>query len=487
MDAGTTAAIHAVLMPGFHGPELPQWLSRRLSAGLGSVCLFASNVVDADQLRALTAAIHVANPRAVVAIDEEGGDVTRLHHKTGSPFPSAAYLGRLDEPEFTQRVAARLGAQLRAVGVDLNLAPVADVNSNPLNPVIGVRSFGSRPRLVADHVAAFTTGLQRSGVAACAKHFPGHGDTSADSHRELPTITADVDQLRSRELTPFRAAVRAGTLAVMTSHILVTALDSQLPATLSAPVLKVLRTELGFTGVIVSDALDMAGASAERGIPEAAVLALAAGVDLLCIGTDNTDDELDQIVNHIGEAIDSGRLAAERVAEAAERVHAMMAALSLIRRDPSTPVETAAPQLTSDAFWCRAPLDPLQAPLLLRLKTPANIAAGETEWGLGEYLRPELDAALPGSVCATVSSLAELHAVLASYPGRRVVVQGRDFSRVEFLQAVLAELAAHRVDHLVIEQGWHNPMAHPPVDIATYGSGRGTMVSLLDLLAKGQR
>ncbi len=158
--------------------------------------------------------------------------------------------------------------------------------------MIGVRSFGADPALAARHVAAYTRGLQGAGAGAVAKHFPGHGDTATDSHRALPTITVDADLLAARELVPFRAAVAAGTLGVMTSHILLPAIDPELPATLSAPVLRLLRDDLGFTGAIVSDALDMAGASKGRGIPEAAVLALAAGVDLLCIGTDNTADQL---------------------------------------------------------------------------------------------------------------------------------------------------------------------------------------------------
>ena len=162
----------------------------------------------------------------------------------------------------------------------MNLAPVADVNSNPLNPVIGVRSFGAEPALVGRHVAAYIRGLQAAGVAAVTKHFPGHGDTSADSHHELPTVTVDADTLERRELVPFDAAVAAGTLGVMTSHILVPALDDQQPATFSAPLLSRLRRRSGFSGVIVSDALDMAGASGGRDIAEAAVLALTAGVDL---------------------------------------------------------------------------------------------------------------------------------------------------------------------------------------------------------------
>ncbi len=316
-------SIRATLMPGFVGPELPAWLADELSAGLGAVCLFGTNVDTPEQVLALTDAIHAARPAAIVAIDEEGGTVTRLHHRLGSPHPSAAYLGALGDERVTEAVGASIAGQLVAVGVDLNFAPDADVNSNPNNPVIGVRSFGADPALVARHVAAYTRGLQGAGVAAVAKHFPGHGDTATDSHRELPRIDADLSVLAGRELVPFRAAVGAGTLGVMTSHILVPALDPVSPATMSAPVLDLLRDDLGFRGAIISDALDMAGASGGRGIGEAAVLALAAGVDLLCLGTENTADQLAGIVDHVAAAVRDGRLSSERVAEAAGRVQSL--------------------------------------------------------------------------------------------------------------------------------------------------------------------
>ena len=175
----------------------------------------------------------------------------------------------------------------------MTLAPVADVNTRAENPVIGARSFGVDPARVADHVAAWTEGVQEPGVAACVKHWPGHGDTDLDSHLALPRVDADDDLLAGRELVPFAAAVKAGACAVMTSHLVVTAWDPDLPTTLSRTAVDRLRDDLGFGGVVVSDALDMAGASADRGIPEAAVLALVAGCDLLCLGPTTGSDEDD--------------------------------------------------------------------------------------------------------------------------------------------------------------------------------------------------
>jgi beta-N-acetylhexosaminidase len=268
-------------MGSFAGPTLPTWAARLREGGLGSVCLFGSNIPAYAGVRALSDAVHSAGADVLVATDEEGGDVTRLYTAEGSPVPGNAALGAVDEPSLTRRVAASVGSVLAAAGIDLDLAPVVDVNSDPRNPVIGVRSFGADPALVARHTTAYVEGLQSAGVGACAKHFPGHGDTAVDSHLGLPTVDVGLDVLLARELVPFAAAVRAGTLAVMTSHVLLPALDADRPATLSPAVLGLLRGELGFDGLLVSDAVDMAGASAGRGEPAAAVLALAAGCDLV--------------------------------------------------------------------------------------------------------------------------------------------------------------------------------------------------------------
>ena len=495
-DAELRRTVRATLMPGFTAPVLPDWLAAELAAGLGAVCLFGTNVVDPDQLRRLTAAIHAAGPEALVAIDEEGGDVTRLHHRDGSLHPSAAYLGSLDDVAVTEAVAADIGAELAAAGVDLNLAPVADVNSNALNPVIGVRSFGAEPALAARHVAAYTRGLQCAGIGAVAKHFPGHGDTATDSHRELPTITVDPGLLASRELVPFRAAVTAGSLGVMTSHILVPAIDPELPATFSAPVLRLLRDDLGFPGAIVSDALDMAGASGGRGIPEAAVLALAAGVDLLCIGTDNTADELARIIDHVLDAVRTGRLGQDRLRDAAARVGALSAGVAALRHArsarsseavaalPAEPVGTS--PLSPAGFWLRGPIAAHVAPVVLRLGSPANIAAGEdTVWGIGEHLAEELASILPGATCVTAATLDDVAAVLAASAARPLVVQGRDLARVDFLARAAAVVKAERPDAVLVELGWPQLPGVPPVDIVTYGAGRGAAICLIRLLAEG--
>ena len=218
----------ACLLPGFDGLEASDELLGWVERGLGGVVLFGKNIRDAEQVERLTAQLDEARPGVLIATDEEGGDVTRLEAATGSSYPSHLALGTVDDVGLTRSVAGALGAELRGVGINLDFAPVADVNTNPDNPVIGVRSFGADPQLVSRHVAAFVEGLHGAGVAACAKHFPGHGDTSADSHVELPVARGD---LRAH-LAPFRAAIAAGADAIMTAHVVVPELGPE-PATIN--------------------------------------------------------------------------------------------------------------------------------------------------------------------------------------------------------------------------------------------------------------
>ncbi len=406
---------------------------------------------------ALTAAVHDARPDAVVAVDEEGGDVTRLHVTDGSPVLGPAALGAADDLDLTRDAGRLVGAELAAVGIDLDLAPVADVNSNPDNPVIGSRSFGADPDRAAAHVAAWVTGLQEAGVAGCAKHFPGHGDTSQDSHLALPTVDIDLELLVHRELVPFAAAVDAGVAAVMTSHLVVPALDPDLPATLSAAVLGVLRDRLGFTGVIVSDALDMAGASRGRGIPEAAVLSLAAGADLLCLGADKDVALVRDVQAAIVDAVSSGRLAESRLAEAADRV-------GTLRRQPSV-----APDITTDqsagaraAIRVEGELPDLRHARVVSVDTTVNIAVGEATWGLPADERIEPDTSgVPGA--------------------GPVILQVRDAHRRPAVGALVRTLEAVR-PVVVIEWGWPGPYDAVSPRICTHGSSAPAVAVVGELL-----
>ncbi len=477
MTADLARDARAVLLPGFSGTELPAWLEARLRAGLGGVCLFAENIASLEQLRALTAAIREANPLALIAIDEEGGDVTRLHAAEGSPFPGNAILGRLDDVALTAEVGAVVAAELRAAGINLNFAPDVDINSNPDNPVIGIRSFGTDPEAVARHTRAWVAAHERGGVAVSAKHFPGHGDTSADSHHALPVVDLPFEALRERELVPFIAAVEAGASTIMTSHILLPQLDPTGPATFSAPILQgLLRAPrehggLGFEGVIVSDALDMAGASGEIGIPAAAVRALAGGVDLLCIGTRNTDEQTAEIEAAIVAAVESGALDAARLADAAERVESLAQRLPVAKESSRFACALDLERVLK-AFDVREGLQVPAEATLVALETTANIAVGQVPWG-------------PASVGREVVVVREGEPLPAG-DGPLIVV-GKDLHRREWTRAAVEEARATRPGSIAIDMVWPDP-SRAFADIATFGASRAAsaaLVRLLDRLAGG--
>ena len=453
-----------VLLPGFAGTTLPDDYRALLEQGLGGICYFGSNTADGPQaLAALSAAITTANPHAVIAIDEEGGDVSRLHTREPSPVLGAAALGAVDDVALTEDVGRWVGTELAAVGVTLDLAPDADVNSNPDNPVIGTRSFGADASRVAAHTAAWTRGLQSTGVAACAKHFPGHGDTATDSHLALPRIDVDAETLAARELVPFTAAIEAGVAAVMTSHIVVPSLDPDRPATLSPTVLGVLRERLRFDGVIVSDALDMAGASAATGVPEAAVRALAAGCDLLCIGPDKPASLVVEIRDAIVAAVDDGRLVAARLAEAAGRVRSM----AVTGAERGEPDQRRQVEAVSVALEVDGDLPDLTGALVVSVETVANIAVGAVAWGLEPDHRVD-------------PSATGLRAAVAD--GVPLVVQVRDAHRRPDVLDLLRSIAADGRAAVVVEWGWPGAYDVGLARISTRGSSGPGVVAVTELL-----
>jgi len=474
----------AALLPGFAGTVLPIWLRERLRAGLAGVCLYAQNITSAGQLRGLTEAIMAENPYAIIAVDEEGGDVTRLFAATGAPFPGNAVLGRLDDLDTTRATAAAIGWSLRLAGCTVNFAPCVDVNSRADNPVIGVRSFSSDADRVARHGRAWVAGLQSTGVAASAKHFPGHGDTARDSHVSLPAVDRSLDQLRRRELVPFAAAIEAGCRVIMTAHIMVPQLDRDHPATMSSNVLdQLLRGELGFSGVIVSDALDMAGASGSLGMAGAAINALRSGCDLLCLGTENTDAQLAEIGHAVSSAVAEGIIAVNRVREATERVRGLAEDLTAARQAAGPP-----PRFTSGFPKSKAELIntlDLQPGAsdwrarasgrytVMRLEADANIAVGTTPWG-------PFAAAAADPTASPVAAFAAQRAYVMSperwalppfQPDQPVLVVGRDIHQHAFAREVVDRLRSRHVDVLVVDMGW--PSADRRyADVATFGASR---------------
>jgi beta-N-acetylhexosaminidase len=321
MPLGLRRQVGRLLIAGFDGQALPielRSLSREF--GLGGVILFAKNIAEPDQVAELCyeAARLVPDLPLWVSVDQEGGRVARLK----APFtewPPMASLGRSGDVGLAERFARALAAELRAVGVSLDYAPVLDVHTNPRNPVIGDRALSDNPEEVARLGGAIIRAMQAEGMAACAKHFPGHGDTSADSHLELPLVEHPIERLREVELVPFKAAVEAQVASIMTAHVLLPALDEERPATFSKRIVSgLLRGELKFEGLILSDDLEMKAVADRYDVPAAAVLAVEAGCDglLMCSGDHNLQAAALEALIH---AAEGQQLRQTRLEDALER------------------------------------------------------------------------------------------------------------------------------------------------------------------------
>ncbi|MGI5134471.1 glycoside hydrolase family 3 protein [Streptomyces sp. CA-106110] len=480
-DPELLALADRVLQPGFTGTEAPDWIRRRIAEGLGSVLLFSRNIRDTEQVAALTGSLRSENPDVLVAVDEEGGDITRLEAATGSSYPGNLALGVVDDTGLTESVARSIGAELRAAGIDLDYAPDADVNSNPRNPVIGTRSFGADTALVCRHVEAWVRGLQSAGVAACAKHFPGHGDTDVDSHHGLPVVDMNAADLEAVALPPFRAALAAGARAVMTAHLLVSAHDPERPATVSPRLLgRLLRQEMGFDGLVVSDAVEMAGVRARYGLAGATVQALAAGVDLVCLGDRSAEAEVLDLRDAIADAVAQGVLPKARLTQAADQVERFGAWVRDLRS--AAPETTADRPLALDAARRALRVTertagtlPLRGPVhLVEFGVPGTVAIGEgVPWGLG----PALAALLPGTTRTTlVPDTPHDHRteddVLEAARNRALVLVVRDAHRRPHVSAWASSLLARRPDAVLVELGLPQGGFDAAARIDTHGASR---------------
>lgn len=271
-----------LVIAGFRGSPLPSDYEARLRAGsLGGIILFSRNFEDAAQAHAIVAQAREAQPQMIASVDQEGGRVERLKELS---LPPANRWQQYGDPELVRRAAASLGRFLGAIGFNMNFAPVVDVNTNPDNPVIGDRAFGDDVITVRDFARPFAEGLHSAGVASCAKHFPGHGDTDVDSHLALPRLAHEMERLERIELASFANFVDLP--AWMTAHILFGALDDLYPATLSESVMRLARSKLGFDGVLISDDLEMNAVASHHGYAEAAVRAISVGCDAVLICSD---------------------------------------------------------------------------------------------------------------------------------------------------------------------------------------------------------
>ena len=473
-DAGLRRLALGTLLASFPGPSAPAWATDLVSDGLAGHVLFGFNVTDPTQVAALTASLRAARADVLVGIDEEGGDVTRLAHLEGSPYPGNAALGRVDRPDLTRRVYRVIGAELDEAGINLDLAPTVDVNTATDNPIIGTRSFGADPVKVAGHAAAAVVGLQQAGVAACAKHFPGHGATVTDSHLELPTVDVDLATLHRRELPPFAAVVAADAKAIMTAHIRVPDLTGDDPATFSRAVLvDLLRGEFGFGGAIVTDALEMKGASRSAGGTEAAaVRALQAGADLLCIGADVDLSLIERIIASIVDGVRDGRIPLSRLEEAAGRC----ASLAMIERPASSPHPRLGYDAARRAVLVEGSLEGFESPFVVQMFANHTIAEGKVPWGLA----PHLNGTPQVSVVADETTAEEL---IRAAAGRPIVLVGRHTHRFAATRELAEKLAAaHPV--AIVEMGW--PSAWRPhgvkAFVTTYGASHANGRAAAEIL-----
>ena len=303
---------------GFSGHSVTDDLRGLLARGVGGVIFFARNVGSPEEVLELNRDIkRVAARPLVLAIDQEGGQVARLR-RGFTELPSMRAVGASASASLARELGELMGRELRAVGFDMNYAPVLDVDTNPANPVIAARSFGRTPELVTELGLALAAGLQDAGVAACGKHFPGHGDTSQDSHLELPKLPHAMERLEQVELAPFAAAAKAGIASFMTAHVIFEAVDPKHPATMSRAVLTgILREKLGYDGMVVTDDVEMKAIADNYGVEEAVLLGLSAGVDhFLCC---HTAALAHRAIDAVVRAVESGKLSQSRIDDAGRR------------------------------------------------------------------------------------------------------------------------------------------------------------------------
>jgi beta-N-acetylhexosaminidase len=327
----TKLPLGQLFIVGFDGTELSPTTRRLLvDDAIGGVILFKRNIESMEQIIALNRALFDVGTGLIVSVDQEGGRVARLRG-IATDVPSMRAVGVLAaaDPELPSRLGAMMGRELIALGFHWDFAPVVDVDTNPHNPVIGERAFARDAHAVAAIAARFVAGMQGSGVAGSAKHFPGHGDTDVDSHHALPRLPHTLERLRAVELVPFASAVQAGVASVMTAHVMFPALDANEPATLSPAILDGLlrapaeRGGLGYDGVVVSDDLEMAAVADRYGIEELVHKGLCAGVDAFLVCHDPNKQHA--AIAAVHRLVESGRVSRARIDEALRRVKALKA------------------------------------------------------------------------------------------------------------------------------------------------------------------
>jgi beta-N-acetylhexosaminidase len=472
-------AAHRCLVAGFDGTAgVPDELKRLVDRGLGGVILFTRNVRDAEQVRRLTAELRALRPDLLVGIDNEGGGIGHLVSAGAPEVPGSFALGVVDDLGLSGRCADALAGHLASLGITVSYAPVADLQHHPRNPIVRTRSFGAEPALAARHLRAWITATERRGVASCAKHFPGHGGTETDSHHGTAVDPRSYDELRA-DFEPFRAAVAAGVPMIMSAHVVYPALDPERPATLSRRILgDLLRHELDFDGVLVSDALEMKAIAERYGEAAGARIALAAGADQVIVAVPDLEVTLACRDTVLG-ALRSGVLPEGRVREAAGRVRRLA-------------VRYAAPPGAVDAWDAGAGLEaarravgrggvtrPVRGAHLVDLFPPPHPALN---WG-GEDLLTALRDIDPSATGTAVAGDGEDPDALVEQIVREageapLVVATSDAVLHPWQERLRAALLSRRPDAVRIDTGLPEGGA-----LCSYGRGRVNLRAVAEALA----
>ncbi|MBK0331605.1 beta-N-acetylhexosaminidase [Brachybacterium sp. MASK1Z-5] len=483
-DPSLRSLLASLLVVGWDAPELTPAMEGLLDQGLGGVILHSRNVRSAGQLRRTLATMREHQGDLVVGVDQEGGRISHLTRAECPESPGAAALGVVDDVRMTRDCARELAAHLAGLGIDASYSPVVDVQSDPENPIIRTRSFGADPALVSRHAVAWIEGTQECGVAACAKHFPGHGATAVDSHLGDAVDQRGWKQIEKIDLAPFRAAIDAGVAQIMTSHVRFPSLDDK-PTTLSRRlVTDIARTGLGFTGVIISDALEMAAIASRVGVPEGAAQALAAGVDQLCIA--EPDPALhDRVLDRLEEAVGSGELHVDALEASSERVRAMHRAARSIRETASE----ARPS-TSRVSWGAAGMDAarravdstdvlstLTRPVVIDLYRRPKAALEWDGWGLATLVTERCDGA--DGLSSTNDDL-DIERALALAEDRSLVLALQDPAVNPWQQRIADELRRRRPDLIPVSTGLADPGAH----LCTQGRGSANLIAAAEAIAR---
>ncbi|MEN9220855.1 MAG: beta-N-acetylhexosaminidase [Thermostichus sp. BF3_bins_97] len=476
----------------FEGPELSPALAEMIQDyHVGGLIFYsiAGNIHTLPQVAQLIAAAQAQSRIPLwMSIDQEGGPVVRITEGV-TVFPSAMAVAAAGSPTDAETMAHSLGIELKSLGFNLNFAPVVDVNSNPHNPIIGIRAFGSDPEAVATYGKAMWQGYRRAGILCTPKHFPGHGDTSLDSHLGLPRVDRPLPELQATELYPFQALIEAGAEAIMTAHVVMPALGSHQPATLAPEILLGwLRNKLGFQGLICTDSLTMGAIAQSYGIPEAAELAFKAGADVLLFGADRgfTPAVQKEAYAHLVQGFRSGRLSMEQLDHTVQKILALKQRYRLGSPAPSAtsdllarPEHQAVAQRIARASitLLKGSLPPLAPDLLLI--TPV--------FGLGDLLRQKLPTAQVLMVDPDPSPEQGQAALQLAQTATQVVVGSLNLFRHPAQRELLVELVEALPSDKVIGLALgspHDPSALPqiPVYLACYGTTPVSLQALVEVL-----